>query len=367
MTNRKDQLRSLFGVQPPEVKGAASGADQAGKQPPAPAAPAPPARRSASGAVKAMGLSLGALGQEVEDARRLRESLAAAERVVELDPAQIDASPFADRLDARGDERFEALKRSMAEAGQQVPVLVRPHPDAARAGRYQAAYGHRRIEAARQLGRSVRAVVRPLSDVELVTAQGNENAERRDLSHIERAMFADLLVRRGFARSVVMAALSVDKTELSRLLQVAASVPRDVAAAIGPAPKAGRARWLQIGALLGQEAKLVIAREAIAAPDFAEAATSDERFQRLYDRLTQRAPAAAQAAQIESQRGARIAEMRRKAGGAVLVIRPDAGAGFADYLAAELPRLHADFERRRAEGAGGAAPQAGEGGADTKD
>ena len=146
MNKRKDQLRSLFGVESaPETK----------SMTPLPTPdPTEAPKRSAAGAVRAMGLSLGALSQEIEDARRLRDSLEGAERVIDLDAARIERSPFADRLSSgsSGDEQFDALKRSIAEHGQQVPVLVRPHPDAAKAGEgiYQAAYGHRRIEAARQ-------------------------------------------------------------------------------------------------------------------------------------------------------------------------------------------------------------------------
>ena len=54
----------------------------------------------------------------------------------------------------------------------------------------------------------------------LVLAQGKENSERRDLSFIERAMFAVHLEERGFDRNVVMAALSVDKSEAAKLFAV---------------------------------------------------------------------------------------------------------------------------------------------------
>ena len=40
------------------------------------------------------------------------------------------------------------------------------------------AFGHRRLKAVVALGRKVRAVVRAMSDVELVIAQGIENSQR---------------------------------------------------------------------------------------------------------------------------------------------------------------------------------------------
>lgn len=60
---------------------------------------------------------------------------------------------------------------------------MRPHSDGVKAGEgfYQAAYGHRRLCAARELGIPVKAIVRVLDDHALVMAQGKENAERRNL------------------------------------------------------------------------------------------------------------------------------------------------------------------------------------------
>src|SRR5690606_37975902 len=175
MNARKDRLKSLFAGEAPE---------EAANAVPTPIGDAG-VKRTPSAAVRAMGLSLGSLSQEAEEAKRLRETLAAGEQIVELDPKHIERSPYADRLSggAVHDPDFLALKQSMREHGQQVPVLVRPHMDAAKAsaGIYQLAYGHRRVQAARELGLNVRAVVRSLDDAALVLAQGKENAERRDL------------------------------------------------------------------------------------------------------------------------------------------------------------------------------------------
>ena len=68
-------------------------------------------------------------------------------------------------------------------------------------------------------------VVRQMSDAELVVAQGQENSARRDLSFIERALYAAKLEEAGFDRETIMAALNVDKTGLSRLISVAVKDP----------------------------------------------------------------------------------------------------------------------------------------------
>src|SRR5690554_4007000 len=124
MNTRKNQLRSLFGTPGPET---------APEQP----APAEPQKRTTSAAVKAMGLSLGSLSQDAEEAKRLREVLAAGEQVIEIDTAMLERSPYLDRLSegAENDEDFVTLKRSISENGQQVPILVRPHPDEEKAAR----------------------------------------------------------------------------------------------------------------------------------------------------------------------------------------------------------------------------------------
>src|SRR5690606_11517702 len=161
----------------------------------------------------------------------------------------------------------------------------RPHMDAAKAsaGIYQLAYGHRRVQAARELGLNVRAVVRSLDDAALVLAQGKENAERRDLSFIERAFFAKVLIDHGFDRATAMAALSVHKSEMSRLIQVAEAIPPHIVRAIGPAPKAGRPRWIALGDLLEKDVAS-FAEDELRSAEFQEA-DSDTRFQRLFDRL----------------------------------------------------------------------------------
>jgi ParB family chromosome partitioning protein len=171
--------------------------------------------RTGSGAVKVMGLSLQKLSADAESGRTLRAQLASGNNVVELDPEIIDPSFVSDRIPQPDDEAFQSLVKSVASHGQQVPILVRPHPEIH--GRYQIAYGHRRLRAAIALRQKVRAVVREMSNTEVAIAQGKENSERRDLTFIERALFARHLEEAGFDRSTLVAALTVDKAEVTRL------------------------------------------------------------------------------------------------------------------------------------------------------
>ncbi|MCM2293181.1 plasmid partitioning protein RepB [Allorhizobium sp. BGMRC 0089] len=295
--NRKNELRALFADSTTTAKSGESNQaetkqDHSDNRTPPESGAGQEAQtlgnaRTASGAVKAMGLTLSSITREAEEARVLRQALQEGERVISLDPALIESSFISDRLSdqEKDDPEFLALVDSIRESGQQVPILVRRHPD--HPERFQVAYGHRRLNAVRRLGLPVKALVRALSDSELVLAQGKENAERRNLSFIERALFAKALGERGFDRKVIGDALSVQKSELSRLMQVADAVPEHFIRAIGPAPKAGRDRWMALAQLLGQDKDRLRADQLIVEADY-RLAGSDERFQMLFEALKQK-------------------------------------------------------------------------------
>ena len=314
MASRKDQLKNMF--QPLEAA-------------PKEAGPA----RSASGAVKAMGLSLGGLQREIEEARNVNNG----ERVVEIDVKLIDPSPYADRLSdgASGDTDFVALVESLRLNGQQVPVLLRPH--AVKVGRYESAYGHRRIKAARQLGILIKAIIRPLTDAALLVAQGKENAERRNLSFIEKALFVKNMLDAGVDRAVAQEAISVHKTEMTRFIQVADAIPLHIARAIGPAPKAGRPRWMALGELLVNGAAREKADDEITRDGFLEI-DSDKRFQMVFARISANIAPKDEPAMIA-------------AGSLTIAVngtRFDVGdMKFASWLTDVLPELAARFESER--------------------
>ena len=162
-----------------------------------------------SGAFGSVVREIDALAAKADAAREIEARLTAGEIVVELDPSEIDASFVADRL-SQDDDEFQALVQAIRERGQDSPILVRRHPDAET--RYQVAFGHRRVRAAQVLGRPVRAVVKQLTNRDLVLAQGQENSARANLSFVERALFARRLEEIGQDRETIMSALGVDKT-----------------------------------------------------------------------------------------------------------------------------------------------------------
>lgn len=337
---RRDALRTFFEANPTAER-APVGEPKAGESADAGEAQA----RPASGAVRAMGLSLAGLTGELDEARALKRELDRSGRLVSLDPGLIDPAFISDRLsrEEEGDAAFSALTESMRDSGQQVPVLVRPHPE--KPGRYQTAYGHRRIRAAARLGLPVKAIVRELSDSELVLAQGKENTERRDLSFIERAFFAKALAERGFDRSVIQDALSLHKSEVARLLQVAEAVPRRFAVAIGPAPKAGRPRWMALAEMLKTEFGRHVADDEIHADRFIEAG-SDRRFNLMYDRVSAKY-AQPKPREVKDASGQALARVVTYGAQPRIHFVGADRSEFAAFVAGELPGLVERFEGSR--------------------
>lgn len=173
---------------------------------------------------------------------------------VVLDPDKIDASPYRDRFESDGEatEEIESLAASIRAEGQKMPVLVRPHPTAE--GRYQLAYGHRRLAAIRLLAAesrtpaevTIRAYVRPLDDRELLVEQSLENGVRENLTWIEQALWAAQLREAGFSSVAIEPVLGLSKTPISLMLKVANAVPNDIIFAIGRAKGVGRPKWMTL-------------------------------------------------------------------------------------------------------------------------
>lgn len=166
----------------------------------------------------------------------------------------------------RDDPDLDKLMESLKEYGQQVPVLLRVNPNDPE--RYQVVYGRRRVAAMKRLGLPVKALIRDLDDRALVIAQGQENTARKDLTFIEKANFARQMRDAGYDRKTICDALSIDKTVISRMLQVVDAVPEALIKAIGSAPSFGRDRWLAL-------ANALDGRDMVAE---AKGETSDARF-----------------------------------------------------------------------------------------
>lgn len=290
--------------------------------------------RVRTGAISAMGTSLKELTAGAKAAAAMQEMLAAGSTMIEIDPKDIDASPVVDRIVMANDPQFNELVASIREAGQQVPILVRPLDG----HRFQIAYGHRRARACATLGIKVKALVRRLTDDELVVAQGKENLDRKDLSFIEKALFARRLEDQGYDRTVIMTALSTEKGNLSRYIAVARALPDPLIHAIGPAVRAGRSRWTALVELLpGKES---LADAVIATPEF-QSLESDARLSAVLRALSRPENKA-----IDWSCG-KAARIERKNNRTILTIDETAAPAFGAFLTRRLEDLFREYQEGR--------------------
>jgi ParB family chromosome partitioning protein len=287
--------------------------------------------------------AIGAVSKSIADLK--------SRSVTDLHPDQIRAGGLKDRLDEDG-AADEALVASIREHGQQVPVLVRPHPT--EPDFYQIVYGRRRVAALRALGQPVKALIRDLDDKALIIAQGQENSARQDLSFIEKVNFARQMQEAGYDRKTICAALHIDKTVISRMLKIADSVPVRLIEAIGSAPSIGRNRWVALADALGragadlekmeQVAFMAVGEGSDAAFEAvlkgAEAATTPKR-----SATPSRSPARATEKPLRGAGGQELGAYARTSEDLFLTI--SAAGGFGDWLVGNIGQLHADWSEQQ--------------------
>lgn len=326
---RKDLLKGLMGDPPPTTDTKLTAVNSAAEEPPSPTRP-----RYSKGAI-------GAVSQSIAELK--------SRALIEVSADQIDPGGIEDRLEEdRAD--MDKLKASLKAYGQQVPVLLRNDPQTE--GRYQIVYGRRRIAALRALDMPVKAMVRDLSDQDLVIAQGQENAARRDLTFIEKANFARQMRDAGYDRKIICDALHIDKTVISRMLSVADAIPLTVIRSIGPAPSAGRDRWLKMAELFAnRQSGAPMAGVLVNGSDL----TSDERFEAALKSLTgdnqkPKVKPAKPAPRIVTGAGETPLATAKKSGKKTTVtFDAKQTDGFEDWLLDNLSDIHRDWLKSRGE------------------
>lgn len=313
------------------------------EQNPSPA-PAPPVVNRVGAGV------IGAAHRAIDDIRTERDRLKALVEsggavVRQIDPSLIDPSPYPDRLPDDDDSDFEMFKRSIDTDGQKVPIQIRKHPSTA--GRYQIVYGHRRWLAAKQLGRPVGAIEVEISDLDLVVAQGIENASRQDLTWIERALFASRMDDAGIKPRDIYAALSIEDAELARMRSVYRALPSDVIETIGRAPKIGRPRWLELAKSVVQEPAVLDMLRSVLSTRMDVAESSDQRFQRALNAVRPKADSKRSTNVLSDGNGKKLAEFSASAKEFRLSAEGALGSEFLKFLEGELPDLAARFSQHR--------------------
>ncbi|MEY8799355.1 plasmid partitioning protein RepB [Leisingera sp. XS_AS12] len=285
-------------------------------------------------------------------------------RVWDLEPHQIEDTRVNDRLDPND---ILDLREAIEANGQTVPILVRRHPT--EPDRYLLVYGRRRLEAIRNSDKvtKVRALVANLDDDAAVRAQISENMARRDLSFIEKALFAQELVENGFGnQSQVAEVLTVTKSAVSMAIAIAETITPELIRAIGPAQGIGRPRWDALAKAIAEtnpsRDRLIAIAEDVYKTFTIEAVTEGSNadpadpsvlaFEAVFKAVAPAPePKAAKPAKRSSSRAQALtvggrkrgATLRRTAKGVSLEL---ASGDFADWLEAEAQTLIDDLHAR---------------------
>jgi ParB family transcriptional regulator, chromosome partitioning protein len=289
---------------------------------------------------------IGATQRTLTDIREERDQLRAQVEAggwLEIDPALVSPSPFPDRLPDDDPAAFEALKQTMIEDGQKVPVELRRHPS--RPGHYQLVYGHRRWRAAQELGVKLKAFVSELSDRDMVMAQGIENAARQDLSWIEKALFAWQMEQSGIKARDIRAALVVDDPEVARFRAACRTLGVDMIRLIGRAPRAGRPRWGELVAAVAARPELLQKMEKTLAA--AKDMPSDARFAACLMLKDRPAKPARVPLPLQGPKGPPFGEAVFGVDGVKLRVNKTEASAFMAFLEAELPALMARYGASR--------------------
>ncbi|WP_166418276.1 plasmid partitioning protein RepB [Cochlodiniinecator piscidefendens] len=273
----------------------------------------------------------GAVGALQSSLSKLQENA-----VQDIDATLIDDAGVEDRLGFDSQAQTQ-LRESLEAYGQQVPVLLRPHPKTH--GRYEIVYGRRRLKALKDLGLPVKSMVRQLDDHALIMAQGQENTARQDLSFIEKASFAAQLQSGDYERQTIADALSIDLPMVSRLLKVGNAFDLPFLRKIGSAPAIGRDRWMQLVRLFEDNAAKARADAFMNRPEFAQL-DSDGRFEAIYARASHKpdpeattaAPTPSKPRTLRAPDGKAIADIRSTKRGVTLNIPARTADGFDQWF-----------------------------------
>lgn len=289
--------------------------------------------------------------RSVEEMAENTKRLMDGEVIVELDPTLLDGSFVADRLSAE-DQDYRDLKAAIQQYGQATPILVRPNPG--KEQRYMVVFGHRRAQAAKELGFKVKAVIKQLDDIAHAVAQGQENSARSNLSFIERAYFAQNLLSNGMSKDVVKSAIGIDDAMLSKMLSVIEAVPQDVLKALGASKNIGRDKWLSLRQIVLNPAYQNVARQHVLKPEFSDL-PDDGRFDELLNFLKRystkskaKAPRSAKASTSWTSGDKAMSVCVNQQSKKVAIELSDAEARpFSDWLATNLDRLYDEYRNSK--------------------
>ena len=150
--------------------------------------------------------------------------LQSADEVQYIDPRLIEPSKYSNRLSSDWSAlTYKSLKESIRVlGGNAVPILVRP-ADMSAGAAFQVVYGHRRFRACLELGLPVLAMIREVTDSDLVGLMEMENEQRTDASPFGRGQCFSSAMKAGVFRSLgeLAKAVDLDKSTVAKYVRLA--------------------------------------------------------------------------------------------------------------------------------------------------
>lgn len=138
------------------------------------------------------------------------------EQILQIDTAQITTNKYQPRTDFN-QEKLNELISSIKEKGVIQPVLVRKTADG-----YELIAGERRLRAVRSIGiGKIPAIVRNVTDIDMVEISLIENIQREELNPVEEALaFQKLITDFNFTQEKIATALGKNRSTIANTIRL---------------------------------------------------------------------------------------------------------------------------------------------------
>jgi ParB family chromosome partitioning protein len=270
----------------------------------------------------------------VELKAEMEDAVSSGRLVIEIDPVNVRDTAYRDRDEAGfRDQAFVDLMTSIEREGQLAPVALRRTADNA----YEVVFGHRRVRAARALGRRLRAVILDGDDKALVRRMVAENAVRQDISPLEKARaWHRLLADKLLSRQELADLLKVSPQQVSNVAGLTA-LPAELLEALGD--------WRALG--INESRRLLTAWESaepkrrLTLLDEVRVSSGDAsvRARLLVQRLSSTGTDERVNELIRARDGRKLARLTRSGAQLVLRFQPDLDEGQVKRVAHRLAEL----------------------------
>lgn len=141
-----------------------------------------------------------------------------SEQVLQIDIAKITTNKYQPRTNFN-QEKLNELINSIKEKGVIQPVLVRKTVDG-----YELIAGERRLRAVRAIGiEKIPAIVKNVTDIDMVEISLIENIQREELNPVEEALaFQKLITDFNFTQEKIATALGKDRSTIANTIRLLA-------------------------------------------------------------------------------------------------------------------------------------------------